>query len=887
MHSPFKFLDSYTREDRDIYFGRSRETEALYTSVFKSKMVLLYGISGTGKSSLIQCGLANKFQESDWLPVFVRRGTDMLDSLFQSLVQTHIEAPHPPKKRTAKSFLKLLQSLYLDHFKPVYLIFDQFEELFIFGNKEERNEFVQLMEALQESDVQVKVIFSIREEYLAMLTEFEDRLPELFLNRIRVERMHFPQAKEVIQGACRYANIEIEEGFEEQLLEKLTGGKKELELTYLQVLLDRLWKKSGEGKNGFTLTLLESMGHISDLLGQFLEEQINELEAPEQGLTVLKTFVSVQGTKKQLTFEEINQGCLSLGQELDEKTIQDLLHRFTDLRILRDKDESGRYELRHDSLAAKIYEKITLAEKELMEVRQFVEWAYDNYTKRKIPLTLKDLEYITTFEEKLVLPQKLAEFLKEAKQQFAWRKKKQKRLSLWSGIAFWFIIALIVTFAASKLISYFNEQKVLRAMLHMHNSPVQAYEFASEVYEKEKSPEAYKVMMNSFMNILERMDQVDSLKRPNGRAWTDFTIYEHDVDFLQIGRPDSSALIYTIDADSVYALRDSSGKAVYEMKLACIPDHLKISNDGLELIYFSPDSLLWFQNLQEKKLLHDLKGLPYYPLNVFDIAPDGSKVAFTHQDSLWKYQPGMQAPQFLPPEHKTGAVRSLRYSPQHDLLAVGGDSAILVYRMPEDTVFLFRAYKSDQKSIFLDFTRNAYYLYIRPSVWKDNGGYGYLSAIEISFKKDHEFDGVFYNYGMSMDSVLTAKNLDDRYFLITHFLRNDSVGQIGQLLFDSWNGGSNTDFLFVNKNFSRVVNSGKKDFFMVKADNNQWGFYRDNLFINTFDVGEDLVFGQRLNCIFGFRNGDFVSMPIVKEGIEKYLQFDTKELKKLNDFYLY
>ena len=79
-----------------------------------------------------------------------------------------------------------------------------------------------------------------------MLTEFEDRLPELFQNRIRVERMHFPQAKEVIQGACQYANIEIEEGFEEQLLEKLTGGKKELELTYLQVLLDRLWKKSEE-----------------------------------------------------------------------------------------------------------------------------------------------------------------------------------------------------------------------------------------------------------------------------------------------------------------------------------------------------------------------------------------------------------------------------------------------------------------------------------------------------------------------------------------------------------------------------------------------------------------------------------------------------------------
>ncbi len=503
--SPFKFLDSYTREDRDIYFGRSRETEALYTAVFKSKMVLLYGVSGTGKSSLIQCGLANKFQESDWLPVFVRRGRDMLDSLFQSLIQTHIEAPRLPKKRTAKGFLKLLQSLYLDHFKPVYLIFDQFEELFIFGNKEERDEFVQLMEALQESDVQVKVIFSIREEYLAMLTEFEDRLPELFLNRIRVERMHFPQAKEVIQGACQYANIEIEEGFEEQLLEKLTGGKKELELTYLQVLLDRLWKKSGEGKNGFTLTLLESMGHISDLLGQFLEEQINELEKPEQGLTVLKTFVSVQGTKKQLTFEEINQGCLSLGQELDEKAVQDLLHRFTDLRILRDKDESGRYELRHDSLAAKIYEKITLAEKELMEVRQFVEQAYQLYEKKGIILSADSLSFVAPYRQRLFLKPKIRAFIDASRHYYERKAKRRRRILTWS-ISAALVIAIVsgifiwrdlqATREAARIATAHNLAN--QSLDLLQDDPKQAFKIAVDAYNLEPDYLSKKAVMNAF-----------------------------------------------------------------------------------------------------------------------------------------------------------------------------------------------------------------------------------------------------------------------------------------------------------------------------------------------------------------------------------------------------
>ena len=80
MKSPFKFLDSYTRDDRDIFFGREREIEEMYQKVFESRILLVYGISGTGKTSLIDCGLANKFEESDWLPVTVRRGANIIDS---------------------------------------------------------------------------------------------------------------------------------------------------------------------------------------------------------------------------------------------------------------------------------------------------------------------------------------------------------------------------------------------------------------------------------------------------------------------------------------------------------------------------------------------------------------------------------------------------------------------------------------------------------------------------------------------------------------------------------------------------------------------------------------------------------------------------------------
>ena len=132
--SPFKFLDSYTKEDKDIFFGREAEVEDVYTKVFQGKILLVYGASGTGKSSLIPCGLANKFQDSDWLPVKIRRGTNINDSVRQQLEKLMLT---PVASSQNISIPKLLKSIYLDHFKPIFLVFDQFEELFIFGNRDE------------------------------------------------------------------------------------------------------------------------------------------------------------------------------------------------------------------------------------------------------------------------------------------------------------------------------------------------------------------------------------------------------------------------------------------------------------------------------------------------------------------------------------------------------------------------------------------------------------------------------------------------------------------------------------------------------------------------------------------------------------------------------
>ncbi|HCU20717.1 MAG TPA: ATP-binding protein, partial [Bacteroidales bacterium] len=129
MKSPFKFLDSYTKDDWEIFFGREREIEELYHRVFESKILLVYGVSGTGKSSLIHCGLANKFSETDWLPLVVHRGANMNENMAAGIRSASLTEQRN-KFTSPADFKKGVRSLYLDHYKPVFFIFDQFEELF-------------------------------------------------------------------------------------------------------------------------------------------------------------------------------------------------------------------------------------------------------------------------------------------------------------------------------------------------------------------------------------------------------------------------------------------------------------------------------------------------------------------------------------------------------------------------------------------------------------------------------------------------------------------------------------------------------------------------------------------------------------------------------------
>ena len=57
LFNPFPGLRPFTREESHLFFGREGQSKSVLTSLEKHNFVAVIGASGSGKSSLIYCGV--------------------------------------------------------------------------------------------------------------------------------------------------------------------------------------------------------------------------------------------------------------------------------------------------------------------------------------------------------------------------------------------------------------------------------------------------------------------------------------------------------------------------------------------------------------------------------------------------------------------------------------------------------------------------------------------------------------------------------------------------------------------------------------------------------------------------------------------------------------
>jgi WD40 repeat protein/energy-coupling factor transporter ATP-binding protein EcfA2 len=360
--NPFKFLEAYSKTDRKLFTGREQETEQLYEMAHNGDLILVVGESGVGKTSLVQCGLANRFLKTDWLDVWVRRGDEITSCLHCQLIKTFSENGGK-KLKGDESITTLIHLLYLDSFKPVYLIFDQFEEIYTLGSPEERETFYKQIEEIVEARISCKIILVVREEYLNKLSDFEKIVPELFFRRLNLKRMERSGAQQVIKKAAAGDRIHFEPTEEiviNAILDECMKNSSTVQLPYLQVFLDALWRKAAENDTNvitFSEQLVSEIGNIEDVLKNFLTDRVSELSRTEEEKEDL-VWLFLQHFVVDNKAAEENAKRPSREKEISgvpPDKVKRWLVYFEKKRILRHLD-TDQYELAHESLVPIVLE---------------------------------------------------------------------------------------------------------------------------------------------------------------------------------------------------------------------------------------------------------------------------------------------------------------------------------------------------------------------------------------------------------------------------------------------------------------------------------------------------------------------------------------------------
>ena len=351
---PYKFLDYYEAGDAAIFFGRRQEAQTLSSLIHAHRLVLLYGASGVGKTSLLLAGVVPRLEHADppYEALYVRALEDPALAVRQA-VRRRLPGAHLLKDGPLVDFLDAAtQALG----RTLVITLDQFEEFFIRLSPQYRTAFVGELGALYDTrDVPVKVVLSLREDWLASVGEIETRIPDVFRTRMHLLPLARDQARQAITAPVERLEVRYEQALVEQLLDDLAGHERlGVMPPQLQLVCSALYDGLAPGERRITLAAYERLGGTRGVLRRYLDDELARLGSAERVLAgaVLEELVTSQGTKAVKTGDELAR---ALRADLpDMKLVLDKLVRARLLRTLEHEDGRAAYELAHEYLIREI-----------------------------------------------------------------------------------------------------------------------------------------------------------------------------------------------------------------------------------------------------------------------------------------------------------------------------------------------------------------------------------------------------------------------------------------------------------------------------------------------------------------------------------------------------
>ncbi len=374
--------------DRLLFHGRVAEAQALTSMILSNDLVVVYGISGTGKTSLLQAGVFEQLRDAELWPITVRlNDTDRppVEVIAEAMVE-HAAAeglellPPEPADDDLWNLLTDLEVWRGDVLLTPVLVFDQFEELFTLEwDEATRREFMTQFgwvgrrhRPLEAGGVTgrppaVKSVILIREDSLGELETLAVHVPAIMRNRFRLKPLNLEQAEAAIRGPARLVD------------ERLDSPPFEYADDAVDLMLDFLRTREERGKTVKTDTVEPSQlqiicQYVEDVLVGSREGVVvtaDDLGGRDGLNSILQDFyrraLAALPDEHEAAARElcetglINDSGRRLSREVDEiergfGVPEEVLDRLVEARLLRAEARTGSryFEIAHDSLVRPI-----------------------------------------------------------------------------------------------------------------------------------------------------------------------------------------------------------------------------------------------------------------------------------------------------------------------------------------------------------------------------------------------------------------------------------------------------------------------------------------------------------------------------------------------------
>jgi WD40 repeat protein len=242
---PYRGLDAFTEEHVDYYYGREHATSQLLTSLATGHFVPVVAVSGGGKSSLLQAGLAKGLRDRPVVGLAQRIRCHQRVSgqphagLLRSLAEHRIMLPQELAAAPPQKLSKEIRDAV--HPAELIVVVDQFERLYTDCKDAERKRYVALLQCLA-SDT-VKVVIGLRADFYHLaLADLGERLAA---GQVVLAPMSDNDLKQAIAAPAEKLMRSFQPGLTQRLIADVRGRPGDLPL--LQFALTELWERDAAG----------------------------------------------------------------------------------------------------------------------------------------------------------------------------------------------------------------------------------------------------------------------------------------------------------------------------------------------------------------------------------------------------------------------------------------------------------------------------------------------------------------------------------------------------------------------------------------------------------------------------------------------------------------